>query len=183
LEEYFDMRLKTIFSIIALVVLLCGFACKGNTTLNTAENNQPTSSKTPGPLPDRAFRATLAFKDPPAKLRAGQKETIVVQVKNASDVLWWARGGETNDSSSNEFYIALGDLWLHEDGKLLTNMDGRIGLPKNLRPGEEVEVALSISAPTTPGNYILEVDVVQEQVSWFHDKGSPTARTNVMVVR
>jgi hypothetical protein len=52
-----------------------------------------------------------------------------------------------------------------------------------LRPGEEVEVPLAISAPTTPGNYILEVDLVQEQVSWFHDKGSPTARTNVTVVR
>ncbi|MGI8838504.1 MAG: hypothetical protein ACR2H4_17955 [Pyrinomonadaceae bacterium] len=180
------MRLKTTFSIIALAILLGAVACKENTTTpsgNTADSNQPVASKTPGPLPDRAFRAQLAFKDAPAKLRAGQKETIVVRVKNASDVLWWARGGEINDSPSNKFYIALGDLWLHEDGKLLTEMDGRIGLPKDLRPGEEVEVPLSISAPTTPGNYILEVDLVQEQVAWFHDKGSPTARTNVTVVR
>ncbi len=179
------MRLKTAFAIIALTTLLVAVACNKNTTpsANTADPNQPAASKTPGPLPDRAFRAELAFKDAPAKLRAGQKETVVVRVKNASDVFWWARGGETNFNNGNQFYIAVGNAWLQEDGKLATNMDGRMGLPKDLRPGEEVEVALLISAPTTPGNYILEVDLVQEQVSWFHEKGSPTARTNVTVVR
>jgi hypothetical protein len=179
------MSLKIALSIATLAILLTAFACKENTTTpnaNTADTSQA-AGKTPGPLPDRGFRALLAFKDAPAKLRAGQKETVVVRVKNGSDVVWWARGAEFNNSNSNKFYIALGDLWLQEDGKLLTEMDGRIGLPKDLRPGEEIEVPLSISAPTTPGNYILEVDLVQEQVSWFHDKGSPTARTNVTVVR
>jgi hypothetical protein len=184
MEEYFNMRLKATLLITILVTLFIAIACKENTTApNTAETNQPTAGKTPGPLPDRGFRALLAFKDAPTKLRAGQKETVVVRVKNGSDVFWWARGGEPNDSASNKFYIAVGNLWLQEDGKLLTEMDGRIGLPKDLRPGEEVEVPLSISAPTTPGDYVLEVDLVQEQVSWFHDKGSPTARTNVIVVR
>jgi hypothetical protein len=174
------MRFKTALSIAALAILITAVACKQN---NSAETGQPAAGKTPGPLLDRGFRALLAFKDAPAKLRAGQKETVIVRVKNGSDVIWWARGGEFNNSNSNKFYIAVGDLWLQEDGKLVTEMDGRIGLPKDLRPGEEVEVPLLISAPTTPANYILEVDLVQEQVSWFHDKGSPTARTNVSVVR
>jgi hypothetical protein len=180
------MRLKTALLITALTILLTAVACKQETTTtsNNAGSGQPAAaSKTPGPLPDRAFRALLTFKDAPTKLRTGQKETVVVRVKNGSDVFWWARGGEPNDSPSNKFYIAVGNLWLQEDGKLVTEMDGRIGLSKDLRPGEEVEIPLSISAPTTPGNYILEVDLVQEQVSWFHDKGSPTARTNVTVVR
>ena len=180
------MRLKTTVSIMALAILLGAVACKENTTTtpaNTADTGQPVAANTPGPLPDKAFRAQLTFKDAPTKLRAGQKETVVVRVKNASDVYWWARGGEPNFNEGNKFYLALGDLWLQEDGKLLTEMDGRIGLPKDLRPGEEIEVSLLISAPTTPGNYILEVDLVQEQVAWFHDKGSPTARTNVTVVR
>src|ERR1051325_11592366 len=180
------MRLKTFLSVAALAALLVAVACKNTSTAPPASapaSNQPVASKTPGPLPDRAFRALLALKDPPTKLRAGQKETVVVRIKNASDVFWWARGGETNDASSNRFYIAVGDRWLQEDGKLLTEMDGRIGIPKDLRPGEEVEVPLTISAPTTPGNYVLEVDLVQEQVSWFHDKGSPTAKTQVSVVR
>jgi hypothetical protein len=184
------MRLKTaliaVLIAITLTILLAGTACKDNTTTpgaNTAAPNQPAASKTPGPLPDRAFRALLAFKDAPTKLRVGQKETVVVRVKNASDVFWWARGGEINDSAGNQFYLALGDKWFQEDGKLATDMDGRIGLGKDLRPNEETEVSLAITAPANPGNYVLEVDMVQEQVSWFHDKGSPTARTNITVVR
>lgn len=179
------MCLKLALLITTLALLLTAVACKETTTApgsNTAAS-QPTASKTPGPLPDRGFRALLAFKDAPTKLRTGQKETVVVRVKNASDVFWWARGGEINNSNSNQFYIAVGDAWLQEDGKLLTNMDGRMGVGKDLRPGEEVEVPLLITAPTTPGNYILEVDLVQEQVAWFHEKGSPTVRTNVTVVR
>ena len=180
------MSFKIVLSIAALAALLGGVACKNNATAppsSTPASSQPAASKTPGPLPDRAFRALLAIKDAPTKLRAGQKETVVVRIKNASDVFWWARGGENNDANSNRFYIAVGNRWLQEDGKLVTEMDGRIGISKDLRPGEEVEVPLTISAPTTPGNYVLEVDLVQEQVSWFHDKGSPTAKTEVTVVR
>ena len=180
------MRLKIALSITTLAFLLMAVACKKDTATpgsNTASTSQPAGNKTAGPLPDNAFKALLAYKDAPAKLRAGQKETVVVRVKNASDVFWWARGGETNNNSGNQFYLAIGNAWLQEDGKLATNMDGRMGLGKDLRPGEELEVPLTITAPTTPGNYILEVDLVQEQVAWFHEKGSPTARTNVTVVR
>lgn len=180
------MRIKVALLIATLAFLLIAVACKDYTTTptaNTADPNQPAASKTPGPLPDRGFKALLEFKGAPAKLRAGQKETVVVRVKNASDVFWWARGGATNNNNGNQFYIAAGNAWLQEDGKLVTNMDGRMGLGKDLRPGDEAEVPLTITAPTTPGNYILEVDLVQEQVAWFHEKGSPTARTNVTVVR
>lgn len=180
------MRLKIMLTVTVVATLLAVTACRENTTApstNTAGPNQPSASKTPGPLPDRAFRALLAFKDAPTKLRVGQKETVVVKVKNGSDVHWSARGGEPNNNPDNKFYLALGDKWFQEDGKLVTEMDGRIGLAKDLRPGEETEVSLSITAPANPGNYVLEVDLVQEQVSWFHDKGSPTARTNVTVVR
>jgi len=40
-----------------------------------------------------------------------------------------------------------------------------------------------ITAPKEPGEYVLEVDLVQEQVAWFRDKGSATAKTKVTVVR
>src|SRR5918911_1722629 len=55
--------------------------------------------------------------------------------------------------------------------------------PAKLRAGEETEVPLLVTAPKEPGDYLLEVDLVQEQVGWFSDKGSPTARAKVTVVR
>jgi len=141
------------------------------------------SQDTPGPLPDKAFKAQITLIDPPAKLRAGQKETIQVKIKNDSELMWWSRGGRINTRSDNKFYIAVGDRWLKTDGSLLTNMDGRYGLPQDLAPGSETQVPLQITAPKDPGEYTLDIDMVQEQVAWFSEKGSGTARTKITVVK
>jgi hypothetical protein len=142
------------------------------------------SRTTPKALPDNGFKAELSLPDPPKKLRAGQKETVQVKVKNASDVQWYARGAEFNTNPDNKFYLAAGNRWLKAEGEeLVTNMDGRYGLPRDLRPGEELEVPLQVTAPKTPGEYILEVDLIQEQVGWFLDKGSPTTKVKVTVVK
>ncbi len=157
-------------------------AANGNAASN-ANANQQAQSKEPHALPEGGFKAQITLPAPPAKLRAGQQERVQVKVKNASDVFWWARGGEQNERSDNKFYLAAGDRWLKADGSLVTDMDGRHGLLKDLKPGEETEVPLLVTAPKEPGEYILEVDLVQEQVGWFSDKGSPTARAKVTVVR
>lgn len=177
-----SMRLGKLFAA-ALACALAAAACGGGRA--PAGNTAPTpvASKTPGPLPDAAFKAQLTLPDAPARLRAGQKETVQVHIKNASDVFWWSRGGEVNERNDNFFYIAAGNRWLKPDGSLVTDMDGRYGISKDLKPGEETEVPLTVTAPKEPGEYLLEVDLVQEQVAWFSDKGSPTARAKVTVVR
>jgi hypothetical protein len=181
--------MKTRLMLIAAVAvaLTLGVGCRGRqpATANNAATNAapPAVSKTPGPLPEGAFKAQITLPDAPAKLRAGQKETIQVNIKNASDVFWWSRGGETNERNDNWFYIAAGNRWLKPDGSLVTNMDGRYGIGKDLKPGEETEVPLVVTAPKEPGDYLLEVDLVQEQVAWFSDKGSTTAKAKVTVVR
>jgi hypothetical protein len=180
------MRLTRLFVLVSACVVLaagCSRGPAGNTGAGDNAAATPAPARTPGPLPDAAFKAQLSLPDAPAKLRAGQKETVQVHIKNASDIFWWSRGGETNDRTDNFFYIAAGNRWLKADGSLVTDMDGRYGISKDLKPGEETEIPLAVTAPKEPGEYILEVDLVQEQVSWFSDKGSPTARAKVTVVR
>ena len=172
---------------LAFACALLAFGCSRGPSGNTGATNSgaatPAPARTPGPLPDAAFKAQLTLPDAPAKLRAGQKETVQVHIRNASDVFWWSRGGEVNERTDNWFYIAAGNRWLKPDGSLVTDMDGRYGISKDLKPGEETEIPLQVTAPKEPGDYILEVDLVQEQVAWFSDKGSPTARAKVTVVR
>jgi hypothetical protein len=174
------MRVGKLFAVACVCALLAA-GCKSSNTADTAAT--PAPARTPGPLPDSGFKAQLTLPDAPAKLRAGQKETVTVHIKNASDVFWWSRGGEVNERNDNWFYIAAGNRWLKADGSLVTDMDGRYGISKDLKPGEETEIPLAVTAPKEPGEYTLEVDLVQEQVSWFSDKGSPTARAKVTVVR
>lgn len=181
------MKIKTI----PLTLIMCSaFAAWGCQSQPGTPNGAPGSKSAtvrgdvPAALPDNAFKAVIAVIDPPARLRAGEKQTIQVKVKNGSDVLWYARGARVNTAASNEFYLAVGNRWFDAAGeKLVTDMDGRLGLARDLKPGEETEVPLLVTAPKDPGDYTLEIDLVQEQVAWFHDKGSQPARVKVRVER
>ena len=176
------MKLTLLIAALALALALA--ACGEGQPEGGATTAPPAAAMTPGPLPDNAFKAQLTLPSPPARLRAGQKETIQVRVRNASDAQWYARGAPVNTNPDNRFYIAAGDRWLAADGQtLVSDMDGRYGLQRDLRPGEEEDVPLVITAPKEPGEYVLEVDLIQEQVSWFRDKGSATAKTKVTVVK
>ena len=129
------------------------------------------------PLSDDAFRATITLPASPSRLRAGQKETLQVVVKNASDYLWPARG-----ESSGKFFLNAGDIWYEARGeRLVNNLDGRTTIPHDLYPGEEIQLPLRITVPATPGEYVLEIDMVQEGVAWFKDKGSTPLRIRIKV--
>src|SRR5689334_16868581 len=173
-------------AVVACLVLLAG--CKPKPTAsNSAGNAQQT--KTPaqqhvaGPLPDSGFRAVITATDPPQRLRTGQVAIINIKVKNTSDVTWYQRGGVTTAQTDNKFYIAAGNRWLDKDGKLTSETEGHNGIPKDLKPGEETEMTLQITAPKQPGDWTMQLDMVQEGVNWFSERGSPVTNVKVQVVK
>jgi hypothetical protein len=168
-------------AVIATLALGCSSKTAGPVISSQPGQNQPPLE--PRALPTNGFKAQITLVEPPEKLRSGQKETVRIKVKNDSEVMWWARGAPVNNNPNNKYYIAVGNRWLKPDGTLVTNMDGRYGISKDLKPGEATEVPLLITAPKDPGDYTLEIDVVQEQVAWFSEKGSPTAKVKITVVK
>lgn len=125
-------------------------------------------------LPDSAFAVEFAFLDPPSTLDAGAYASIVVRVTNRGDVTW------PHDIPAGR-HICLGNHWLRDDGSRVVDDDARTFLPRPVAPGDTVDLPLRVQAPETPGRYLLEVDLVQEHVSWFALKGSATARVPVAV--
>jgi hypothetical protein len=61
--------------------------------------------------------------------------------------------------------------------------DGRARLPGRLEPGQETSIALTVHAPSSPGRYTLQVDVVQEGVAWFAPTGAPALEIEARVGR
>jgi len=57
----------------------------------------------------------------------------------------------------------------------------RAALSRSVAPGESVRVDLPVTAPAAPGDYILDVTLVQERVGWFEDRGVPPARVALRV--
>lgn len=128
------------------------------------------------PLPDTAFRARLSLKNPITILRAGEHHDLSVLVTNESGTVWPAR-----ERSGGTYQVSAGNHWLDQAGNVLVNDDGRMALLEDLRPAQQAELKLTVNAPKKAGSYVLEIDMLQEGVSWFGLKGSPTLRLPVRV--
>lgn len=128
------------------------------------------------PLPKEAFRARIAARSTPDVLRTEQQITLRFLVTNTSSTVWRGR-----DRGGDHYQVMLGNHWLDPAGKVVINDDGRAALFRDLKPGEETELTLVVNAPKTAGDYILELDMLQESVSWFGPHGSPTLQVPVRV--
>jgi 4-amino-4-deoxy-L-arabinose transferase-like glycosyltransferase len=128
------------------------------------------------PLPEGGFRASLRVLEAPARMRAKERVTLRVAVRNVGTAAWLAR-----ERSGGKFQVSLGNHWLDATGQVVTNDDGRAALLRDLAPGEETKLSLVVNTPRQPGEYFLELDLLQEGVSWFGLKGSQTTRLPVRV--
>ena len=152
------------------------FEVTPTTTLLPPKPDSPDTTVSVEPLPDDAFSAELAVAPTPTHLRHGEKTTIKVNAKNVSTVIWPARGQD-----DGRFFVRVGNVWFDSKNKLVNNMDGRANLPYDLWPGDSVEIPLTITAPAIAGDYTLEIDMIQEGVTFFKAKGSKVLRLKIVV--
>ena len=123
------------------------------------------------------YRAQISLKETPTRFAPSEKKTLTLRIKNTGTMLWRAYV-----SADGRLQVNASDTWLAEDGETVVNdMDARTALPHDLKSGEEVELQLNVTAPRTPGNYILEIDMVHEGVAFFYEKNSEPLRLNVRV--
>jgi hypothetical protein len=109
-------------------------------------------------------------------MKVGAKVSLEFRVKNLGGSPWPARGRD-----DGRFQVNLADQWVDmKSGRVLNNMDGRTALPGDLAPGAEARLALVVTAPEWPGKYLLEIDLVHEGVTWFHEKGSQTLKLPII---
>jgi hypothetical protein len=74
--------------------------------------------------------------------------------------------------SQREYVVQLGNHWLTPESEALVWDDGREPLPFDVPPNAQVQMTVTVTAPASPGNYVLELDMVQEGVAWFKEKSS-----------
>src|SRR5262249_23291410 len=113
--------------------------------------------------PESGFSASLRPTTVVPTLAPSASTQIVVAVKNTSNSTW--------PCSS----VHLGNHWLSESGASVVFDDARAELSQDLPPGGEELLTLTVTAPQQPAIYQLELDMVQEDVSWFKRRGSETA--------
>lgn len=181
------MRLTRLFTVLALAgVTLAAGGCGGGgrtdapppaaSGAGAGADPEAGIQRVLKPLDDNGFKAQLTAQDPPAKLRRGEHAAVVVRVKNTSGAEWPMRGR----AGDGIYQVNVGDHWQTPDGKQ-AKVDERVFLPRAVKPGEEVEVEFTLVAPEASGDYVVELDVVQEGVAWFAQKGSEPLKLKVKV--
>lgn len=178
--EKTSMRVNKTLVVICLFIALVSASCGGAGSETSSNGGPQATSHGPatGPLPDDAFKAEITTPPLPTKMRRGEKTTIVVKVKNLSSVTWPFHGRPAD----GYYQVNLGNIWYDSQNKLISDHPYvRSGLPNDVQSGQQVEVPLTITAPNKSGDYTLRIDLVQEMVCWFSDKGSRAVNTKVRV--
>jgi hypothetical protein len=112
------------------------------------------------------YRAVLSAPPLPA-LHAGQEVVVPVTLRNDGLMTWEASG---------VLPIQVSYHWMSPDKEIYLLFDGaRTRLPHDVAPGETVSVQAIVRAPDEPGEYRLQWDLVQENVTWFDRKEGMTA--------
>jgi hypothetical protein len=121
------------------------------------------------------FKASFTVSPGPLTMKAGKTVGVPITVRNEGTLIW-LRGG------SNPVHLSY--HWERDDasGPRLDFDGRRTLLPAAVSPGETVSLLGGVKAPRTPGHYRLRWDMVCELVTWFSQRGNPTADQTVDVV-
>jgi hypothetical protein len=95
------------------------------------------------------------------RLPAGVDTLLQMKIKNTSNATWPASGRNP---------VHLSYQWRLHDSQLVVGDGLRTYLPEDVAPGKTVILPLLVRTPKEPGELVLGVSLVQEQVAWFFDR-------------
>jgi hypothetical protein len=113
-------------------------------------------------LLERAYGGTLVARQPPPAL--GPTLEIQVDVTNTSNATWCSEGSIPIRAS---YHLS------RRNGaeQSLVAFDNRRSLIPDVRPGTTTPCTITVDVPAAPGDYVLTLDLVQEGICWFADRG------------
>lgn len=112
-------------------------------------------------VPPDAYRASIEISPARTHLAAGTVAQIEIWVHNLGTEHW-------PPAHHDAPLIRPAYRWLSADGDRVIDPEGlRTPFEERVFPGERAVVMLAVEVPATPGEYILEVDIVHELVRWF----------------
>lgn len=155
----YGRRVAAFFALPAaiLILILAGSATINNTTatrLGLAEQ-------------ERIYGAEYTLLDLPNDLKPGGQYTARVRLKNTSDVFWDTEGSEG---------VTVYFFWFSYPER---EMEPEIpyfetDLPKEVAPGESLDMDIGFRTPEAPGRYILLLDLITGGVGSFSSVGVPS---------
>jgi SAM-dependent methyltransferase len=97
---------------------------------------------------------------------AGELFRVAARVTNTGETAWLREGRRGRGQ------VQLGAHLLSVGGALLVSDYGRAGIGRDLQLRDVAELELELTAPQDPGSYVIRLDMVNEGICWFAQRGS-----------
>ena len=121
-------------------------------------------------------RAEIRVGSWPSALPRGGTTELETTVVNTSTAVWFPQ-----HELPGGYQVNLSYHWRAPGGEFVVFDGERTALPARMAPGEAVTVRARVRAPETAGDYVLQLDLVQERVAWFESQGSPAPSAPVTI--
>lgn len=108
----------------------------------------------------------------PGRLEAGTLRPVEVCFENTSTQGW---------RSTDWYPIFLSYHWLSEEGQVVEWDGERTSLGTTIYPGQQTCLQIPVIVPDTPGEYVLQFDLVREHRYWFSERGAEPLAIRVRV--
>jgi SAM-dependent methyltransferase len=112
-----------------------------------------------------SYRGRLTAHGVVPAVARGESWRVMVDVENASNAVW---------CSTSQFPVYVSYHLHRRDGAgttLLAFDNVRTRLPHAVAPGERARIPLELAPIDAPGDYVADIDLVHEYVSWFAPRG------------
>jgi hypothetical protein len=129
------------------------------------------------PLRAGSQRAQLTSRELPASVAAGSRQSFEVIVRNVGGETWPAVA-----DADGRYSVSLRARWLSRDGMTVKAREGAARIPFDMEPGDTAGLKLEVHAPDAPGEYVLELFMVQEGVAPSAARDSQPLRAQVKVL-
>jgi hypothetical protein len=130
----------------------------------------PTSLHNP-----QLLSAAYSWESPQPQMIIAQPVQMAIRAINTGRATWLAR------TEGDRGAVQLGWRW-HKGDQVIPSLPGREVLAYDVFPGGETTFHTQISPPWESGDYILELGLVSELVTWFSDQGVEPLKVAVRVV-
>jgi hypothetical protein len=129
----------------------------------------PTSRDSP-----HLLAATYALEETAPGVVTSEQVELSLRVTNTGEATWLAT------SKRNHGAVRLGWRWFKGDHEI-PSTDGRAKLRYDISPGMAYLFEPKIPTPQEPGKYSLELGLVSDHVTWFHEQGVESVKLSILV--
>jgi 2-polyprenyl-3-methyl-5-hydroxy-6-metoxy-1,4-benzoquinol methylase len=128
--------------------------------------SEPASSMPDSRLPGELRAEIELLSEWSGRFKAGEGFSIKLRIRNAGDTLWL--GGKYMRTGA----VMPGVKILDAAGMVRDEFHGEPALPRALAPNESTDIVIERGCPAVPGNYTVKIDLVDQHICWFEERGS-----------